>query len=82
MSKNIFVISDTHFSHVNILKFKNAAGELNRPGFDSPDHMNEVIIENWNKTIKSDDIIYHLGDFTFGGKQNIAKFIQFPFNYK
>lgn len=33
--------------------------------------MNEKIIENWNKTIKPNDIVYHLGDFTFGSWKHI-----------
>lgn len=49
-------------------------GNKIRPGFNGLDEMNERIIDNWNKTVKPNDIIYHLGDFTFGGKQNIAKF--------
>ena len=73
MSKNIFVISDTHFYHKNILIFKDDNNNLIRPGFSSLEEMNEKIIDNWNKTIKPDDIVYHLGDFTFGSKSNIAK---------
>jgi len=71
--KDIFVISDTHFNHANILKFLKADGSRSRPEFKNVEEMNEVIIDNWNKTIKPDDIIYHLGDFTFGGAHNIAK---------
>lgn len=29
--------------------------------------MNEVLIKNWNNTVGPSDIIYHLGDFCFGG---------------
>jgi len=71
MTRNIFVISDTHFSHINILKFKMPNGTLCRPGFESSDHMNEVIIEKWNNTVSDQDIIYHLGDVTFGGGMSI-----------
>ena len=69
----MFIISDTHFSHKNILVFTNNDGQKIRP-FTCLDEMNETIISNWNKTVKPNDIVYHLGDFTFGGKQNIAKF--------
>lgn len=54
----IHFISDTHFSHTNIIKY------CNRP-FNNIDEMNNVIIENWNKIVKEDDIVYHLGDFAF-----------------
>jgi calcineurin-like phosphoesterase family protein len=71
----IFVISDTHFNHANILTFTHADNQtLLRPGFDSVEHMNETIIENWNKTVKDSDVVYHLGDFSFTSKNNIEKF--------
>lgn len=33
--------------------------------------MNEVMIDNWNKTVKPDDKIYHLGDVSFGNAQKM-----------
>lgn len=73
MNSNIFVISDTHFSHNNILTFKDEKENLIRPGFSSIEDMNELIIYNINKTLKPNDILYHLGDFCFGNWKNIAK---------
>jgi calcineurin-like phosphoesterase family protein len=52
-------ISDTHFGHRNILKYSN------RP-FSSIKEMNEVMIQNWNRCVKAEDEIWHLGDFAFG----------------
>ena len=66
-SKNYFVISDTHWQHENILKFTKEDGTLVRPEFFSVQEMDEIMIENWNKEVKNqDDIVYHLGDVTFG----------------
>jgi calcineurin-like phosphoesterase family protein len=56
---NIFITADQHFGHENIIKF------CNRP-FKTTEEMDKMLIENWNKTVGSDDIIYHLGDFTLG----------------
>lgn len=59
----IYFISDTHFNHTNIIKY------CNRP-FKDVYEMNEVLIDNWNKTINEDDEIFHLGDLALGGKAN------------
>lgn len=71
---NIFVISDTHFGHEKCLTFKDKKGELIRPEFSCVEEMDETIIDNWNKTVKPEDKVYHLGDFSFGGKHNIKKY--------
>jgi calcineurin-like phosphoesterase family protein len=54
-----YVISDTHFSHSNIIKY------CDRP-FKNYHSMNERMVELWNNTVTDDDIIFHLGDVTFG----------------
>lgn len=64
MSKftNRFVISDTHFGHTNCwAKFKCDDGSPLRP-FTSTEEMDETMVENWNKTVKPEDVVYHLGD--------------------
>ena len=35
--------------------------------------MNEAIISNWNNSVTNDDIIYHLGDFGFGTKEELKQ---------
>jgi calcineurin-like phosphoesterase family protein len=62
----IFVVSDTHFGHENILKFRDSnTNELIRNFSDIHD-MNEYMVDRWNKTVNDDDIVYHLGDVYFG----------------
>jgi calcineurin-like phosphoesterase family protein len=56
----VFFTSDTHFGHKNII-------EWTRRPFDNVEEMNETLIENWNSVVGPDDVIYHLGDFAFGG---------------
>jgi calcineurin-like phosphoesterase family protein len=66
--RDIWVISDTHFRHANILKFANKNGELIRGQlFDSIDQHDEYMIEQWNRCVKPGDIVYHLGDVVMGG---------------
>lgn len=59
MSK-IFVTSDTHFNHKNILTYC-----PNRK-FASIEAMNEAIITDWNSKVTTNDIVYHLGDVAMG----------------
>lgn len=53
---------ETHFGHDNIIRF------CDRP-FKSAEEMNEKLIENWNNVVPKDGIVFHLGDFAFGGSQ-------------
>lgn len=56
-----FFTADTHFEHGNILTFcKNTRGHFKDIG-----EMREVIIREWNITIKPEDTVYILGDVAF-----------------
>lgn len=63
---DIWLVSDTHFNHKNLLNFKDKQDNLVRPGFSSVEEMNEVMIENWNVLVKPNDTIIHCGDVCFG----------------
>lgn len=58
---NIFVISDTHFGHANILSFVNEAGVPLRD-FRNVEEMDEHMIQQWNSVVRPQDKVYHLGD--------------------
>lgn len=58
----ILVTSDHHFGHRNIIKY------CNRP-FESVNEMDHVMIEVWNQCVSDDDMVVHLGDFTFGNAE-------------
>ena len=66
---DIWVTSDTHFGHTNILDFKDSEGNLVRD-FSSVQEMDECLVENWNSVVKPGDKVYHLGDVFFGPKEN------------
>lgn len=61
-----WIISDTHFYHRNIIRY------CNRP-FTSVEQMNQVLIENWNSLVKSSDVVFMLGDFALGNKEQIIE---------
>jgi calcineurin-like phosphoesterase family protein len=56
--RRIFVISDTHFNHKNIITL------TGRP-FPTVKEMNRTIIRKWNQTVRPQDTIYFLGDFAW-----------------
>jgi calcineurin-like phosphoesterase family protein len=56
-----FFTSDTHFGHLNIIKY------CERP-FDSVESMNRAMIDRWNAVVSDSDTVYHLGDFALGPK--------------
>ena len=58
-NKNIFFISDFHLSHKNIIKFDN------RP-FVDVEEMAGVLIKNWNNVVTNNDVVFYVGDLTFG----------------
>ena len=60
---NVFFTSDTHFRHDNIIRF------CQRP-FENVEEMNEKLIENWNAKVPEDGLVFHLGDFAWGGYQD------------
>lgn len=66
--RDIWVTSDTHFGHANILHFEDEDGQLVRPDFSSVDDMNQTMVDRWNSVVKPGDIVYHLGDVFFGDK--------------
>jgi calcineurin-like phosphoesterase family protein len=59
MSKDIWLTSDTHFFHENVIKY------ANRP-FKDAKEMNERLVDNWNSVVKPGDKVYHLGDVAMG----------------
>lgn len=64
----IFGIADTHFDHENII------GYCDRP-FASVEEMNKILLKNWNKTVKKNDIVIHLGDLFLGRKDDARAFL-------
>ena len=51
----IYITSDQHWFHENIIKFEN------RP-FTSVEEMNEYMLSKWNNTVSKKDKVFFLGD--------------------
>lgn len=63
----VWFTSDLHFGHKNIIKF------CDRP-WENPTQMEKGLINNWNETVKSEDIVFVLGDsFWFNDSLHIKK---------
>ena len=67
----IWVTSDLHFNHLNILKYEPES----RP-FENVEEMNKILIENWNKVVKHSDTVYVLGDLMMGSLEEGRKCIE------
>jgi len=57
----IFITSDHHWFHANIIKY------CNRP-FKNVIDMNFIMRYRWNEVVSKDDIVIHLGDFALLSK--------------
>ncbi len=74
--QRLFFTSDTHYGHGNICSATTkwvGAENLTRD-FKSLDHMNDVLVNNINGMVGENDILIHLGDWSFGGFDKIEEF--------
>ena len=61
--RKIYVTSDSHYNHRNILTFETSTRGLR---FKDVDQMNKEMIDRWNAVVNHVEIVYHLGDVYFG----------------
>jgi len=74
MTRNVWIISDTHFLHANMLKFLGEDGlPFRGKHFKDQAECDELMIENWNAVIKPEDHVWHLGDVFIGPKTDFEK---------
>ena len=73
--QRLWFTSDTHYNHANICS---ATTKWTDPvtcrEFKTLEHMNAHIVGNINEVVGQDDILIHLGDWSFGGFEQIQKF--------
>lgn len=74
--QKVWFTSDTHYWHKNITlgvsMWKDK--ETNCRDFKTTQEMSEHIVNQINKYVGQDDILIHLGDWSFGGIENIWNF--------
>ena len=72
--RDVWIISDTHFHHKNILGFEDKDGKKFRGDlFSSVEEMDEYMVDRWNSVVKDCDIVYHLGDVMLGPKDKFKE---------
>jgi calcineurin-like phosphoesterase family protein len=64
-SGGIFFTSDTHFG-------SDRARQLSRRPFNNVRDMDNTMIRQWNKIVRPDSVVYHLGDF---GDREVLKYL-------
>jgi calcineurin-like phosphoesterase family protein len=69
LPSKVWVISDLHFDHYNIIKY------CDRP-FRDEHEMNEVMLSNWNKCVKKNDLVYVLGDVAADSPVNVKYWLR------
>jgi calcineurin-like phosphoesterase family protein len=73
--QRLWFTSDTHYNHANICS---ATTKWTDPvtcrEFKTLEHMNAHLVGNINEVVGQDDILFHLGDWSFGGFEQIEIF--------
>ncbi len=73
-NSRIFFTSDTHYFHKNIAGPKVSKWKSGYRDFEDEKEMSRHIVKIFNEIVAEDDILYHLGDWSFGGIENIWNF--------
>jgi calcineurin-like phosphoesterase family protein len=73
--QRLWFTSDTHYNHGNICSATTQwANPVTLRDFTSLEQMNSHLIANINEKVEHDDILFHLGDWSFGGFDAIQEF--------
>lgn len=74
--QRLYFTSDTHYNHSNICSATTTwvgAENLTRK-FNTLNHMNDELVNNINEVVGENDVLIHLGDWSFGGFEKISEF--------
>ncbi len=70
-NQKLYFSSDFHYAHQSLCRGVSKWNERSTRNFETLEQMNETIVSNINDKVKSHDILFFLGDFSFGGFDNI-----------
>ena len=81
--QKVWFTSDLHFSHSSILYFHPkrrehfgiTLEELQSDKVSATEKMDELLIKQWNSTVKKQDTVYFLGDFCLGNRERTEKIL-------
>ncbi len=80
-NRKVWITSDTHYNHTNICRgvtkwrmLDGSVPEAQTRDFMNLDKMNSAIVNNINEFVGQDDVLIHLGDWSFGGFEQIEEF--------
>lgn len=73
--QRLWFTSDTHYNHANICSATTRWKDpVTLREFKTLEHMNAHLVDNINSVVGQDDILIHLGDWSFGGFEKIQEF--------
>ena len=73
--RDVWFTSDTHYSHRNLTKGGTLWDNDDKcRDFSDELEMNELIVKNINDNVKPQDVLFHDGDWSFGGVDRIEEF--------
>lgn len=58
-----YIVSDTHFFHRNIVRY-----------CGRPQNHERLMVENWQKVVGNDDVVLHMGDVFFSGRNGYERY--------
>lgn len=77
----VWITSDTHYNHTNICRgttnWRTPDGKIpvsQTRNFETINKMNDAIVNNINQIVGQNDVLIHLGDWSFGGFESIEEF--------
>jgi len=73
--QRLWFTSDTHYNHANICSSTTKwTDPVTIREFKTLEHMNSNLVGNINEVVGQDDVLFHLGDWSFGGFESIEQF--------